>query len=112
VCLRVLVFALATQTSGFMRDAADVISALATGTDSPDADDDCLKDCGDCHCPPGCPNCHCSHGVGSLPQTAIGAALVRTARRPDVMVVAYDARLHPVPEPGSVYRPPRADVCS
>jgi hypothetical protein len=103
----VLILALATQTSGFVRDAADVISAMATGADSPDADDDCLQDLGACHCPPGCPNCHCSHGVASLPQLAVGAALVAIARRPDVMAVAYDTRMPPLPEPGSVYRPPR-----
>src|SRR5438067_1828696 len=67
VVLRALVFSLAAQMGGVMRDGADVVWAFAAGADAPDVDDDCLLDRNACHCPPGCPNCHCSHGVASLP---------------------------------------------
>ncbi len=105
--LRLAVTVLALETGGVVRDASDVVSALITGTDAKDADDDCLGDHGDCHCPPGCPNCHCSHGVGTLPASPPAARVVAIAARPRTVAVPYEGRSPPLPEPPSVYRPPR-----
>lgn len=110
LALRLIVVSLLVQTGGVARDASDVVWAFALGADAPDDDDDCLKDRGSCHCPPGCPNCHCSHGVASLPQSAVESLVTVRLTNGGRLGLPSAERSPPLPFRSSVYRPPRFAV--
>ena len=107
--LRLMVLAIGAQTTGFVRDAADVVSALTVGEDAPDADHDCG---GACDCPPGCPNCHTAHGVGSLPPHLDAPLAPPFADAREVAPSPYRESPPPRGDPASVYRPPRSSAAS
>lgn len=104
--LRLVVLAFVLHGSGLLHDTLDVLA----GHESTAAQHaGCAGSGGDEHgCPPACPECHCSaRSVGAPAASSSLAALLSplAASAPRYLAAV---RGHSGPEPGGIFRPPRA----
>lgn len=104
---RVVSLIVAFQVSGAAHLLGDAVEIVTLGH-HPD-ETNSHEDDPNHQCPPGCPTCHHAHaGNASLPiQVSAPDSCVPLAEG-IIVLLGYDGNAPSIPDPTSVYRPPRA----
>lgn len=97
------------HVSGAPHFVGDAVELITLGHH--EEDDSSHEDDPNHECPPGCPTCHHVHaGNLALPVQVVSPYSSAPLVEGDVVLLSYDGDAPPIPDPTSIYRPPRSPL--